>query len=51
VTPEHAKTPPAAETHHTTNEEQQNTNRKENQGKNTTPQKIAIISTHRKIET
>jgi hypothetical protein len=42
VTPEHAKTPPASETHHTTTEKPK---------KNVTPQKIAIKPTHSKIKT
>jgi hypothetical protein len=51
VTPEHAKTPPAAETH-TTNEEQQNTQQsKRKRGKDATPQNIAIRPTHSNIET
>jgi hypothetical protein len=42
VTPDHAKAPPAAETHHTTVKKQQiHTNRKDT-GVDVTPQKIAI---------
>jgi hypothetical protein len=49
VTPEHTKTPPAAETHHTTTEKQQiHTNRKKTGVRHTT-KKIAIRPTHRKI--
>jgi hypothetical protein len=52
VTPEHAKTPPAAETRHTTAKKQHiHTNRKET-GVDVTSQKqkIAIRPTHREIE-
>jgi hypothetical protein len=49
--PEHVKTPPAAERHHTTVKKQQiHTNRKET-GVDVTPQKIATRPTHKKIET